>query len=279
MTRTGTLQVEAVHPLAGARVTGIDLRDPIDPDTARKLREAFARHSVLCVPGQKISPQDQIAFARLFGRVDAGYREQPVGRHKEQPGRGVMLVSNIRKNGKPIGALPDGEMHFHSDGQHREIPYRATTLYAIKVPSRGGDTLFAAMHAAWEALPERMRAKLDGLTARHVFNYNATTREAMRNDGAGAIHPLVRIHPETGRKSLYVSRLMTQRILELEPAESDALLEQLCAHCERPEFVYAHRWTPGDLVIWDNRCLNHARTDFPAEQPRLLRRYTVSEPD
>lgn len=280
MAATGTLSVEPLSPAVGARVTGIDLHRPVDKTGARALRDAFARFAVLCLPGQSVTAQDQAAFAALFGRVDADGARRADDPGQSRSRRGVMLVSNIRKDGKPIGVLPEGEMHFHSDGAHRARPYRATTLYAIKVPSRGGDTLFAAMAAAWEALGPDLQRRLDGLEARHVFNYNRTTRAEMRADATDvAVHPLVRVHPDTGRRSLYLSRLMTRDIVGMERAESDALLEQLFDHCERPEFVYAHRWTPGDLVIWDNRCVNHARTDFPAAEARLLRRYTVSEPD
>jgi len=273
-----TLEIAPLHPLIGARVTGIDLHRPIAAGQARELRAAFARYAVLCLPGQKITPQDQIAFASLFGPVDANYRSQASAYDRQQPQRGVMLVSNIRKNGEPIGVLPDGEMHFHSDGMHRDRPYRATTLYAIKVPSQGGETRFAAMTAAYEALPDDIKRRLDGRMAHHVFNYNETTRDKMRQDDpATSTHPVVRIHPDTGRKSLYVSRLMTRDIIGLDRSESDKLLAFLFDHSERPEFVYDHPWQPDDLVIWDNRCVNHARADFPPEQTRLLRRYTVSE--
>jgi taurine dioxygenase len=120
------------------------------------------------------------------------------------------------------------------------------------------------------------------LQTRFVYNYDATSREETVEDDPrlpSAEHPLVKVHPESGRKSLYLSRLMTRNIVGMDRAESDKLLAFLFDHAERPEFVYAHRWTPGDLVIWDNRCTNHARADFPAEEVRLLRRYTVSEPD
>ena len=278
MTIAETLEMELLSPSVGARITGVDLRPPMAPEVAQALRDAFACHAVLCLSGQKVTAQQQIAFASLFGHVDA---VNPTGK---DPGvvrskRGVMLVSNIRKDGAFIGVLPEGEMHFHSDGAHRATPYRATTLYAIKVPSIGGETRFAAMAAAYEALGAEMQERLAGLQARHVFNYNKTTRAEMRDDAtAVAVHPLVRVHPDTGRRAIYVSRLMTRDVVGLEPAESDELLEYLLAHCERPDFVYAHRWAPGDLVIWDNRCVNHARTDFPAHETRLLRRYTVSEP-
>ncbi|MEE8332956.1 MAG: TauD/TfdA family dioxygenase [Alphaproteobacteria bacterium] len=277
MTITQTLRIEPLNPVIAARVTGIDLHRPIADDSARELREAFARHAVLCLPDQKITPQDQIAFASLFGLVDANYRSQTTMHDRQQPRRGVMLVSNIRKNGEPIGVLPDGEMHFHSDGAHRDVPYTATTLYAIKVPSQGGDTRFAAMEAAYEALPDDIKHRLDGRDAHHVFNYNETTRDKMRQDDpATSTHPVVRVHPDTGRRSLYVSRLMTRDIIGLERPESDKMLAFLFDHCEKPEFVHAHRWAPGDLVIWDNRCVNHARSDFPPEETRLLRRYTIT---
>ena len=210
MAVAGTIGVEKLSPALGARVTGIDLRKPADDATATLLRDAFARHAVLCLPGQKITPRDHAAFARLFGRCDADPRRLQDDPNTTASKPGVMLVSNIKKDGQPIGVLPDGEMHFHSDGSHREKPYRATTLFAIKVPSRGGDTLFASLAAAFEALPEELRERLGSLSANHVFNYNKTTREEMRADAPSVVHPLVRTHPDTGRKSLYLSRLMTR---------------------------------------------------------------------
>ena len=274
------LVAEPVHPAVGARVTGIDLRDPIGEDVAQQIRDAFTEHSVLCFPEQEITNENQADFAALFGRADTADRTKEDPDNKQSK-RGVMYVSNIREDGKPIGVLPDGEMHFHSDGAHRDKPYRATTLFAIEVPTVGGETKFAGMAAAYEALPEAQRGLLDTLEARHVFNYNKTTREEMRRDDdvSYAIHPLVKTHPDSGRKSLYVSRLMTCNIVGMDDEQSEDLLLSLFDHCESPDFVYAHHWEPGDLVIWDNRSVNHARNDFPADQRRLLRRYTVSEPD
>ena len=192
-----------------------------------------------------------------------------------------MLITNIRENGKPIGALPDGEMHFHSDGSHRDVPYRATTLYAVQIPSRGGETKFANLYEAYDALPEATKTRIANLKAGYIYDVYATLRDQV-NEAAdnlsNAVHSLVKTHPETGRKSLYLSRLMTRRIVGMDRAESDALLNELFEHAERPEFVYAHVWSVGDLLIWDNRCLNHARNDFPAEEIRLMRRVTVSEP-
>ncbi|MGB0632239.1 MAG: TauD/TfdA dioxygenase family protein [Alphaproteobacteria bacterium] len=279
-TVTQTPVVEPTHPAVGARITGVDLRLPVDDKLAGQLRDLFARHAVLCFPDQKIDADGQAAFAALFGKVDRADND-PDDPDRKQSTPGVKYVSNIRENGKPIGSLPDGEMHFHSDGSHRDTPYRATTLFAIEVPDRGGETRFASMAAAYDALPADLQTRLDGLSARHVFNYNKTTREEMRcgDDVAHAIHPLVRIHPDTGRKSLYLSRLMTRNIVGMDDAKGEELLTTLLDHCEKPEFVYDHAWRPGDLVVWDNRSVNHARNDFPADQRRLLRRYTVSDRD
>ncbi len=276
------LDIEEFCPVVGARIGGVDLHQKQDEATLRAIRDAFTRYSVLCFPGQKITPRDQVRFASMFGRADVNYRPRSGVGGEAARARGVMLVSNIRHDGQPIGSLPDGEMQFHSDGAHREVPYRATTLYAIKIPAHGGDTLFANLSAAFEALPETMKARLDGLTGRHMYDFDSTSREAASesdDDLSVADHPLVRVHPDSGRRSLYLSRLMTRHIVGMERAESDALLEHLFDHAEKPEFVYAHRWTPGDFLIWDNRCVNHARTDFPAEETRLLRRYTITEED
>ena len=275
-------KIRPAHPAVGAHVTGVYLGDPVGSDLVQELRDAFARYSVLCFPGQDIDSDDQAAFAALFGHVDrADTDTETDDPDRKQSTPGVKYISNIRENGKLIGSLPDGEMHFHSDGAHREAPYRATTLFAIEVPDCGGETRFANMAAAFEALPNNLQARLDGLSARHVFNYNKTTREEMRrgDEVAHAVHPLVRTHPDTGRKSLYLSRLMTRNIVGMENDEGEDLLTMLLDHCEKPKFVYDHVWRPGDLVIWDNRSVNHARMDFPSDQRRLLRRYTISDVD
>jgi taurine dioxygenase len=276
------IEVEPLSPVVGAAIRGVDWRQPVDARTADSVRAAFTRYSILCFPGQKLTPEQQLRFANIFGKGDGAFRKPPSEDREGARARGVMLVTNIRKNGKPVGFLPDGEMQFHSDGAHRDIPYRATTLYAIKIPSRGGETLFANLAASYEALSPAMPQRLEGLQTKTVYLYDAVSRDETQEDDPSlpsAVHSLVKTHPESGRRSLYLSRLMTRFIVGMERAESDALLAELFAHCERPEFVYAHRWNPEDLVIWDNRCLNHARADFPADETRLLRRYTVSEPD
>jgi taurine dioxygenase len=191
-----------------------------------------------------------------------------------------MMISNIRENGETIGALPDGEMHFHHDQIHSEIPHNGTLLYSLEIPSHGGDTLFASGYAAYDTLDPALKAKLEGRRAFHHYNYGTTVRGGTMGIEAFAEsnHPVFRTHDETGRKAIYVNRLMTMRIDGFPPDESDALLAALFDHSEKPEFVYRHQWRVGDLVVWDNRCSMHARDDFPADQRRLMFRTTVKGP-
>jgi taurine dioxygenase len=190
---------------------------------------------------------------------------------------GIMLISNIRENGEPIGALPDGEMMFHHDMIHKEVPSKATLLYSVEIPSYGGNTLFASGYAAYDTLDPALRERLEGRRALHHYNYGSTQRGDERGVEAfnECVHPVFRTHEETGRKAVYVNRLMTVKILDMEPAESDLLLNALFDHAERPEFVYSHGWRKGDLLLWDNRCSSHARTDFPTAERRLMLRTTV----
>jgi taurine dioxygenase len=189
-----------------------------------------------------------------------------------------MLISNIREDGKPIGALPDGEMQFHTDQCHQETPAKASMLYAIEVPSVGGNTLFANAYLAYETLPDDIKRCIDGRRALNAYDYDtaATIRKAEVPEGAPCYaHPVVRTHPATGRKALYVNRLMTRYIEGLDPKESEDLLTVLFDHQEQPQFIYEHVWRPGDILMWDNRCTLHARTDFSADERRLMRRVTI----
>jgi len=279
---TTTIDIEPLSDILGAAIHGIDFSKSLDDQTTKVIQNAFHKYALLCIPGQSITADDQLRFANLFGKGDGGIRGPKAIGAKRTGKRGVMYVSNVKENGKAIGVLPDGEMQFHSDGAHRDSPYRATTLYAIEIPSKGGDTLFANLYAAYDAMSDRMKERVEGLRTQFVYDYDAQERNFTNDQNSAlpkAIHPLVKIHPATGRKALYLSRLMCRRIVDMDPAESEDLLMELFDQAEKPEFVYAHKWSVDDLVIWDNRCLNHARTNFPAKERRMLRRYTVSEPE
>jgi len=169
-------------------------------------------------------------------------------------------------------------MQFHTDQCHQEIPAKASMLYAIEIPSVGGNTLFANAYLAYETLSADIRRRIDGRKALNAYDYDtaATIRKSEVPDGAPCYaHPVVRTHPATGRKALYVNRLMTRRIEGLDAQESEELLTLLFDHQEQPKFIYEHVWRPGDILMWDNRCTLHARTDFPAGERRLLRRVTI----
>lgn len=272
----------SITPLSsalGAEVRGIDLAAPLPPDVVAELVEAWQRHIVLVFREQSLSEEAQLSFAGRFGVVSK--RSRPPERRPEGASYNpaIRLVSNIRENGVPIGSLPDGEMWFHHDGCHSARPYHATFLYAIQIPSRGGDTRFANMYAAYDNLSDEMKSWVSGRKALQVYDYTLAERvDANRDIGKYShfSHPVAVSHPVTGRKALYVNPLMTTRIEGIARSESDKILAELFKFTERGENIYQHVWKPGDLVMWDNWSSCHARTDFPPTEPRLLRRCTIA---
>jgi len=265
--------VRPLSPALGAEIVGVDLGQEIDDRTFAQIRDAWHAHLVILLRDQELSEDDQVRFAEKFGPPAVIHTKQFVRDHPA-----VMLISNIREDGKPIGALPDGEMHFHTDQCHQERPAMASMLYAIEVPRAGGNTLFANGYKAYETLPDALKLRIAGRKALNAYDYDAAAmkRGTRLADGVpSCVHPVVRTHPATGRKALNVNRLMTVRIEGLPAEESDELLDTLFAHQERREFVYEHVWRPGDLLMWDNRCTLHARTDFSPDERRLMRRLTI----
>jgi taurine dioxygenase len=262
----------------GAEIRGIDLREKPDAETVRAIYQAWLDHLVLVFPEQKLAQEDLIRATSFFGKLGALSRPPkyfPKGYSKLLPG--IMMISNIRENGEPIGALPDGEMMFHHDMIHAEVPSKATLLYAVEIPGEGGNTLFASGYAAYDTLDPAIRDRLEGRKALHHYNYGTTIRGGKMGTDAFAecAHPVFRTHEDTGRKAVYVNRLMTVNVLDIPQDESDRLLNAVFDHAEKREFVYEHVWHVGDLLLWDNRCSSHARTDFPSTERRLMLRTTV----
>lgn len=274
-----TLSVTKLTPHIGAEIEGVDAREEPDEATAKAIVDAWLEHGVIVMRGQDLTDDQQAAFSGLFGTLTE--RSRPVEKRNEgnigEPDAYAgytMLVTNIRKDGKPIGSLPDGDMMFHADLVYREIPSRATILYGIETPKAGGDTLFASLTAAYEALDDETKALVDGKYAKQGYHYGITHRED-NEPLQSYVHPLVQVIPETGRKALFASRLMTMSVEDMDPSDSDALLARLFDHIEDPQFVYAHKWRPGDLLVWDNRSTVHGRTDFDPNERRLLRRFAT----
>jgi taurine dioxygenase len=266
--------VAPLSPAIGAEIIGVDLRAPLSDAQFGQILDAWHRNCVLLFRNQHLDTADQLRFAERFGELS-----KVINNHSHNSGHpSVMLVSNIRKDGKLIGGLPDGEMYFHSDQCYVERPIKGTTLYAIELPRQGGNTLFANMYLAYEALPAEAQERIAGLKAMNVYDYanNPTMRGATIREGVPHYaHPVVRTHPDTGRKALFVNRLMTDHILDMPRQESDELLAFLFDHQEQRRFVYEHVWSVGDLLLWDNRCSLHARTDFDPRERRLLRRVAI----
>jgi taurine dioxygenase len=278
-----SLEIKPLSPALGAEIAGLDLRHELPAETVAAIIDAWHEHLVLLFRNQELTEDDQIRFARHFGALQKRTRPPEAINeygHTKYPEL-TMLVSNIRDNGKLIGSLPDGEMHFHSDQCYLEKPAAGTFLYGIEVPSAGGDTLFLNMYKAYETLPAALKARVDGRKALNAYLYDSTTRavNGAKIDFTAHPHyvqPIVRTHPATKRKALYVNRLMTFTVDGMEDDDGAALLNALFDHMERDEFIYAHHWRVGDLVLWDNRCTLHARTDFSDRERRLLRRYVVT---
>ena len=265
--------VTHLSDVLGAEIGGVDLTQALDDETVVAIRRAWLDHLVVVIRGQDLSQADQERFCRAFGE----FERVKSGRAKDAENPHVMYVSNVRDEGL-VTTLEDGEMWFHSDQCYYEQPVSATTLYAEEVPSRGGNTRFANCYTAYAALPEDFRRRVEGRRALNAYDYGdqMLVKDAPRPaDAPQFVHPVIRTHPETGRKAIYVNRLMTEHIVDMDKGESDEILDILHAHLEQPQFVHEHVWRPGDLLMWDNRCTLHARTDFDPKERRKLRRMTI----
>ena len=276
-----SIKVTPLSDALGAEISGVDLTTPLDPETAKAINEAWLEHLVIVIRGQRLSDEDQVRFGGYFGPIGDYLRPGTLrSEAMKERHRSVMFVSNIVENGAPIGTLPDGEMMFHTDTGYAQNPHKATTLYAVELPDSGGHTIFSNQYAVHDALPDKLRRTLTGRDAKNAYEFGTMIKTKQRYDApetATAIHPIFRPHSETGRMTVYVNELMTEEIIGLPEAESRSALDEVFALQREPRFLYEHVWQLGDLVMWDNRCTLHARTDFPRDQRRLLRRSTVED--
>ena len=269
------MEIIALSPALGAEIGGVDASLPLGNAAFRQIEEAWHEYLVIVLRGQDLDEEAQVRFAERFGELSPIH----TSRHSETNNPAVMYVGNRKKDGKIIGALPLGEMQFHSDQCYQERPAAGTMLYSIEIPEEGGNTLFANGYKAFEALPTNVQELIRDRKAVHVYSYDGGVldREGMvaPERGVSYAHPVVRTHPATGRRSLYVNRLMTHHIEGLSVNDSLQLLTLLFETLERPEFVYEHRWRVGDVLLWDNRCTLHARRDFDPDERRWMRRVTI----
>lgn len=265
----------------GAEVTGLDLVKPLSADDFKRIHRAHLDHHVLVFREQRITPDEQIAFSRRFGPLQIHVLHQfQLPAYPE-----ILIVSNIMENGKPIG-LGDAGHFWHSDLSYKETPSLGSLLHAQELPEEGGDTLFANMHLAWDTLPQALRNAVEGRFAEHTYlaKYAELQKRSPWRPNLSAeqiaevkpvLQPIVRTHPETGRKALFVSEHFTTRIVDMPEDESAELLRQIYEHSVRDEHLYRHIWHEHDLVFWDNRSLMHLAAGTPDHMRRKMYRTTI----
>jgi taurine dioxygenase len=286
----GAGTVTAIEPsgqILGATVRGLDLAKPLSDAAFATILEALGRHGVLHFPAQKLEATELRDFSQRFGRIQATL----TGRHHEPGMPEVGYLSNIIENGEPIG-ITDAGQDWHTDMSYNETVGFLNVLYAVKVPRRDGQvlgaTMFANTQAAYEDLAPELRARLEGATATHDFNKfweNMRTRPGslraplsaeQRRRRPPSVHPLFLTHPITGRRVLYCNPGYAIRINELDEREGDRVLETLFAHQLQPKYQYTHRWTEGDVLMWDHiGTLHNAVADYRPDEPRLMKRCQV----
>jgi taurine dioxygenase len=266
---------------SGAEVTGLDLSQPLADEDFKRIHRAHLDHYVVVFRDQRITAEQHINFSRRFGplQIHVLHQFQLTG-HPE-----ILIVSNVMENGKPIG-LGDAGHFWHSDLSYKETPSLGSLLHAQELPAEGGDTLFANMHLAWDTLPQALRDAVSGRSAEHTYlaKYAELQKRSPWRPNLSAeqiaqvkpvVHPIVRTHPETGRRALFVSEHFTTRVIGLPEDESRDLLQALFDHSVRDEHIYRHVWREHDLVFWDNRSLMHLAAGTPDYLRRKMYRTTI----
>ncbi len=276
----------------GADIDGVDLGQELSPATADAIKQAWSDHQVLRFRGQHLDDDQLMRFSALFGELDfapviAASRVKIRGedRYVDSAGEGhryISIISNIVENGVAIGALGAYEAIWHTDMSYNPEPPMGSALYALEVPPAGGDTGFANMYLACETLPEDLRRRVEGHLCRHDSSRNSAG-ELRRGysdvtdprQAPGADHPIIRTHPVTGRKALFLGRRRNAYIEGLALDDSERLLDALWEHATKPELTWYQQWRVGDLVLWDNRCVMHRRDEFDPTSRRLMHRSQI----
>ena len=264
----------------GADISGVALAR-LDEAAFATIKAAWLEHLVLRFRGQDLTDDDLVAFSRRFGDLDRAPKDTTTTNFV--PGfPEVLVISNVVENGRPIGSLGSYESEWHTDMSYVEQTPMASLLYALEVPASGGDTGFANMYRAYDALPADLREAAQGLRCKHDASRNSAgelragcTEIDDPRDVPGVFHPLVRTHPETGRNALFLGRRKNAYVEGLPLDESEAFLDKLWEHAVKPEFTWAQQWQRGDLIIWDNRCAMHRRDAFDAQERRVMHRTQV----
>ena len=285
---TENIDVVALSPAVGAEIRDVDLAEPLNDDLFAAIYHAWLDHGVLRFRDQQLSDLDLVAFSHRFGDLDLA----PVKGHGQAVVEGIpelFVISNVIEKGLPIGSLGHSELFWHTDMAYTDMPPKASCLYSLIIPAFGGETGYIDMHAAYDSLPTYLKDRIKGRTIKHDSVY--TLDGYLRDDSgkrvgpnhvdvskiAGPSHPIVRTHPETGRKALYIGRRQYTYVNGLPIEESEELLDALWAHIakQEPAASWHHSWRVGDLLIWDNRRVMHRRNSFPPESHRVMHRTQI----
>ncbi len=277
------VQVRTLHPALGAEVRGIDMRRPLDAGTFRAVHDAWMRHLVLVFPEQPISDEEHVAFTRSFGEPEIFHQTIIRSRRVKE----IFRVSNVDDDGSlmppdhPTVKQVSLAQFWHTDSSYREIPCTGALLHGVETSTTGGETQFTNMYAVYEALPESLKKQVQGRRARHNFGHLHTlaSLRPLTEDEKAAMppvwQPMVRRHPVTGRVSLYISPIYNDEVEGLSAPEARQLIQDLTDIAAEPRFVYRHRWSPDDVVMWDNRCTMHQVTPHDPQERRVMHRTTI----
>ena len=278
------------HPALGAEVRGIDMRKPMDPATTRAVRDAWTKHLVLVFPDQPVTDQEHVAFTRSFGEAEIFHQTSLNLRSDDV--KEIFLVSNVDAQNRIVMPSDPGQKQlnssrqWHTDSSYKPMPSIGSLLHGIEISRTGGITQFINMYMVYDELPDALRRQVEGRKARHDFAMLSRLTGAPAPSGKerAAVppvwHPMVRRHPESGRKSLYISSIYNDAIEGMDEDESRKLIEELSEFAAQPKYMYRHSWEPHDVLMWDNRCTVHAVTPYDPHERRVMHRTTIvgSEP-
>lgn len=274
------LEIQRNTPQVGAIAKGVDVRN-MDEETFDQLYRAWLDCNVLVVRGQNLQLHEFLAYSRRFGKIDPHPSKST--RHPDCPEITLLGVNKYNPDGTlNMDIYARGASGWHTDGAYDPVPFKATQLYGVAIPSRGGDTLFTSMYAAYDALPDRLKQKIEGRIGAYIYGGRRKHVALLNPEDRSkppAMHPLVRTHGETGRKALYFDPGKILRVEGLPEDESNAIIDELTNYMVQPASEYHHKWKKGDIVIWDNRCSYHkAAGDYPPEEDRIHWRVSIKEP-
>jgi alpha-ketoglutarate-dependent taurine dioxygenase len=281
------LTVRRLHPALGAEVRGLDMRRPLDDATASELLAAWMEHLVLLFPGQHVTDAEHLAFTRYFGTPEV-FHQKIIRSERLQE---IFRVSNVDEDGilmppdHPVAQQLSLAQFWHTDSSYREIPCTGALLHGVEVSRTGGETQFTNMYLVYDALPEALKRQIEGRKAQHNFGHMHTqaSLKPLTDEERAAMppvwQPMVRQHPVTSRKALYISPIYNDAVEGLTPEDGKRLITDLTRFAADPRFVYTHRWETDDVLMWDNRCTMHQVTPFDPRERRVMHRTTIMGSD